>query len=279
MTTGDVLQQAAGQTERAAHGRWFRILARLGFVARGVVYALIGVFALDLAFGHSQANASQTGALQAVAHQPFGQWLLIVITVGLAAYASWRLMQALLGHGPEGGGENTAGYRIQAVVSAIIYASFTLLAIRILTSPNHQAGQKPKAHTAASQVLALPGGQIMLGIAGIVLIAVGLFQAYKGVSRKFVEEAKTNEMGPAMRTWYERIGVVGYCGRAAVFLLIGTLVLFAAVHDTAKQAKGLDGSLQTLANKPYGAAILCAIAAALVAFGLLSMLDARYRRV
>ena len=71
----------------------------------------------------------------------------------------------------------------------------------------------------------------------------------------------------------------GYCGRAAVFLLVGTLVLFAAAHDTAKQAKGLDGSLQTLAAKPYGAALLCAIAAALVAFGLLSLLDARYRRV
>lgn len=279
MTTGDVIQQAAGHTERAAHGRWFRILARLGFVARGIIYALIGVFALDLAFGHKQANASQSGALQYVAHQPFGQWLLIVIAVGLAAYASWRLMQALLGHGPEGGGENSAGYRLQALVSAVIYASFTLLAIRILTSPNHQAGQKPKTHTAASDVLSLPGGQLMLGIAGIVLIAVGLFQAYKGISRSFVDEAKTNEMGPAMRTWYTRIGVVGYCGRAAVFLLVGTLVLFAAVHDTAKQAKGLDGSLQTLASKPYGEAVLVAIAAALVAFGLLSLLDARYRRV
>jgi Domain of Unknown Function (DUF1206) len=279
MTTGDVLQHAADHTERAAHGRWFTILARLGFVARAVIYILIGVFALDLAFGRNQANASQTGALQAVAHQPFGQWLLIAIIIGLAAYALWRLMQALLGHGPEGGGENTAGYRLQALVSAVIYASFTLLAVRILTSPNHHASQKPKAHTAASNVLSLPGGQWMLGIAGAVLIGVGLFQLYKGVSRKFVDEAKTNEMGPAVRTWYTRIGVIGYCGRAAVFLLIGTLVLFAAVHDTAKQAKGLDGSLQTLADKPYGAAMLCAIAVALMAFGLLSLLDARYRRV
>jgi uncharacterized protein DUF1206 len=279
MTTGDVLQHAAGHTERAAHGRWFTILARLGFVARAVIYILIGVFALDVAFGRSKANASQAGALQAVAHQPFGEWLLIAITVGLGAYALWRLMQALLGHGPEGGGENSAGYRLQALVSAIIYASFTLLAIRILTSPNHQAGQKPKAHTAASDVLSLPGGQLMLGIAGAVLIGVGLFQLYKGVSEKFVEEAKTGEMSPTVRTWYTRIGVVGYCGRAAVFLLIGALVLFAAVHDTAKQAKGLDGSLQTLANKPYGAAVLSAIAVALMAFGLLSLLDARYRRV
>jgi hypothetical protein len=279
MNTGDVLQHAAHHSERAAHGRWFTVLARLGFVARGVIYVLIGVFALDVAFGRSGANASQAGALQAVAHQPFGEWLLIVVTVGLAAYALWRLMQALLGHGPEGGGDDSAGYRIQALVSAVIYASFTVLAIRILTSPQHKAGQQGKTHKTASDVLSLPGGQWLLGIAGAVLIAVGLYQAYKGISRKFMEDTKTAEMSQTVRIWYERIGVTGYCGRAAVFLLTGTLVIIGAVRDTAKQAKGLDGALQTLADKPYGAAALCAVAAALIAFGALSIADARYRRV
>ncbi|HEY0389341.1 MAG TPA: DUF1206 domain-containing protein [Gaiellales bacterium] len=248
-------------------------------MARGVIYVLIGVFALDVAFGRSKANASQAGALQAVAHEPFGQWLLTAIAIGLAAYALWKLMQALVGHGTEDAGDDSAGYRLQALVSAVIYGSFTMLAIRILTSPNHQAGQHPKAHSAASDVLSLPGGRWMLALAGAVLVGVGLFQAYKGISRTFTEEAKTSEMTPAVRRWYTRIGVVGYCGRAAVFLLVGTLVMFAAVHDTAKQAKGLDASLQTLADKPYGAAALCAIAAALIAFGALSVADARYHRV
>ena len=279
MTTNDLISQAAHQTSRAAHGRWFSFVARLGFVARGLIYGLIGVLALDLAFGRGGASASQAGALQTVAHQPLGEWLLIATAIGLGGYAAWRFMQAALGHGPEGGGEDSAGARIIALVSGLIYLSFLVLAIRILTSPNNHAGQKPKAHTTAHDVLSLPGGQIMLGIAGAVLVAAGLYQAYKGLSRSFVDDAKTGEMSPTTVRWYTRIGVVGDCGRAAVFVLAGVLVLIAAVNHKAHQAKGLDGSLRTLADQPYGAAMLCAVAAALIAFGAYSLADARYRRI
>jgi hypothetical protein len=279
MSTDNVLSQAAHQTNRAAHGRWFSLVARLGFVARGLIYGLIGVLALDLAFGRGGASASQAGALQTVAHQPLGEWLLIATAIGLGGYAAWRLMQAALGHGPEGGGEDSAGGRIIALVSGLIYLSFLALAIRVLTSPNHQAGQKPKAHTTAHDVLSLPGGQVMLGIAGAVLVAAGLYQAYKGLSRSFVKDAKTGEMSATTKRWYTRIGVIGYCGRAAVFVLAGALVLVAAAHQKAHQAKGLDGSLRTLADQPYGAAMLCAVAVALIAFGVYSLADARYRRI
>jgi hypothetical protein len=279
MTTGDVLSQAAQHSSRAAHGRWFTILARLGFVARGIIYGLIGLLAIDLAFGRGGASASQAGALQTVAHQPFGQWLLVAIAIGLAGYSAWRLMQAALGHGPEGGGEDSAGYRVMALASGLIYLSFMLLAIRVLTSPNHQAGQKPKAHSTAHDVLSLPGGQVVLAIAGAVLIAAGLYQAYKGISRSFVKDAKTGEMSPLTRRWYTRVGVVGHCGRAIVFALAGGLVLNAALNQKAHEAKGLDGSLRTLADQPYGQVMLCAVAAALIAFGLYSLADARYRRV
>lgn len=279
MTAGDALSQVQLQAGRAAHGPWFGFLARLGFVARGLVYGLIGLLAVDLAFGRGGASASQAGALQTVAHQPLGQWLLVAVAVGLGGYAAWRLMQAALGHGPEGGGENSLGHRLMALASGVMYLSFMLLAIRILTSPNHRAGQKPKAHTAAHDVLSLPGGQVLLAVAGCVLVAAGLYQGYKGLSRSFVKDAKTDQMSPITRRWYARIGVVGYCGRAAVFALVGGLVLHAALNHRAHQAKGLDGSLRTLAAQPYGAALLCAVAAALVAFGLYSLADARYRRV
>lgn len=279
MTTNQALSQAATQTSRATHSRWFSLVARLGFVARGLIYGLIGVLALDLAFGRGGASASQAGALQTVAHQPLGEWLLIATAIGLGGYAAWRFMQAALGHGPEGGGEDSAGYRIMALVSGLIYLSFLALAIRVLTSPSHQAGQKPKAHTTAHDVLTLPGGQIVLGIAGAVLVAAGLYQAYKGLSRSFVDDAKTSEMSARTQRWYTRVGVVGYCGRAVVFVLAGVLVLTAAVHHKAHQAKGLDGSLRTLADQPYGAAMLCAVAAALIAFGAYSLADARYRRI
>jgi hypothetical protein len=279
MSTGTATGTVADQGRRAAHGRWFEWIARFGFAARGVLFILIGVLAIELALGQGGRNASQAGALQTIAHQPFGEVLLIAITIGLAGYALWRLMQAALGHGPEGGGDDSAGYRIMALVSGLIYLSFMVLSIRILMSPHHNAGQKPKAPHAAADVLSLPGGQLVLGIVAFVLIATGIYQAYRGVSRSFVDDAKVSEMSPAVRTWYTRIGVVGWLGRAAVFGLAGALVADAAIVDSAKKAKGLDGALQKLSNQPYGVALLLVVAAGLIAFGVYSLADARYRRV
>src|SRR5918911_1780046 len=115
-----------------------------------------------------------------------------------------------------------------------MYSSMRQAARSVLSSPAHKAGhQNQKTHQTASDVLSFPGGQWVLGMAGAVLVAVGLYQAYKGISRKFMEDTKTAEMSQTVRTWYERIGVTGYCGRAAVFILTGTLVIIGAVHDTA----------------------------------------------
>lgn len=275
-STGEALASGARRAaSHPTHGRAFRALARFGFIARGVLYGLIGVLALDLAFGQGGANASQAGAMQKVAHEPFGEWLLIGITIGLAGYAVWRLVEAATGRGVD----DSTGDRVVALVSGIVYLSFTVLAIRVLTSPNHNAGQKPKAGSTASDALSLPGGQVVLGIAGGVLVCVALFQLYKGLSQKFVEDARTAEMSQATRRWYTGLGVTGYCARAAVFALVGGLVLKAAINDAAHQAKGLDGALQQLVEASYGPYLLAAVAAGLLAFGLYSIADARYRRI
>jgi hypothetical protein len=275
-TTGEALTSRARQAAaHPTHGTAFKALARFGFVARGILYGLIGVLALDVAFGQGGANASQAGAMQTVAHQPFGEWLLIGVTIGLAGYAAWRLVEAATGRGID----DSAGDRVVALVSGIVYLSFTVLAIRVLTSPSHNAGQKPKAGSAASDALSLPGGQIVLGIAGAVLVGVGLFQLYKGLSQKFVEDANTGQMSETTRHAYTLLGVTGYIARAAVFGLVGGLMLKAAYDNAGHEAKGLDGALQRLVHASYGPYLLAAIAAGLIAFGLYSLADARFRRI
>ena len=275
-TTGEALtSRARDAATHPAHGKAFKALARFGFVARGILYGLIGVLALDVAFGQGAANASQAGAMQTVAHQPFGEWLLIGITVGLAGYALWRLVEAATGRGID----DSAGDRIVALCSGIVYLSFTVLAIRVLTSPKHQAGTKPKAGSAASDALSLPGGQIVLGIAGTVLIGIALFQLYKGLSQKFAEDANTGQMSESTRRAYTALGVTGHVGRAAVFGLVGGLALKAAINNAGHEAKGLDGALQKLVQASYGPYLLAAVAAGLIAFGLYSLADARFRRI
>jgi hypothetical protein len=63
------------------------------------------------------------------------------------------------------------------------------------------------------------------------------------------------------------------------FGLIGIFIVKAAIDYAPKKTVGLDGALSKLAQQTYGTALLFVVAAGLVAFGLYSIADARYRRI
>jgi hypothetical protein len=124
------VQHAQAEGEKVARSDSFEWLARAGFIARGIIYALIGILAIKLATGGAGHQASQQGALKAIADQPFGKVLLILVAIGLAGYALWRFIHALLGHGPEGSDDTFD--RLAALVSGIVYAAMCALAVEIL---------------------------------------------------------------------------------------------------------------------------------------------------
>jgi len=261
---------------RATHSPAFEALARIGFVARGVIYATIGLLAIQVAIHSSNEKTNQRGAMQTIEEQPFGHGLLIAVAIGLGGYALWRFVQAAYGRGPEGGGDSSSSGRIVALASGISYAAMCALAVSVLLGTSSSSGN---AHSSTAGVLSWPAGRWIVGAAGVVFIGVALYQGYKGISRKFLEEDKTEKMGPTARRWMTVIGVVGHLARMVAFGLIGIFVVKAAVDYAPKKAVGLDGALAKLAHQTYGTALLFVVAAGLVAFGLYSIADARYRRI
>src|SRR5436190_7673382 len=121
---------SAETLERVGRSSGLEWLARTGFVARGLIYSITGVLAFELALGTGGKNADQQGALTALAEQPFGTVLLAVVTIGLAGYALWRLIHALLGHGPETSDDAVA--RLTAVASAFAYSGLCAIGVSIL---------------------------------------------------------------------------------------------------------------------------------------------------
>ncbi len=261
---------------RATHSPAFEALARIGFVARGVIYATIGLLAIQVAIHSSNEKTNQRGAMQTIEKQPFGHGLLVAVAIGLGGYALWRFVQAAYGRGPEGGGDSSASGRIVALASGLSYAAMCALAVAVLLGTSSSSGN---AHSSTAGVLSWPAGRWIVGAAGVVFIGVALYQGYKGISRKFLEEDKTEKMGPTARRWITVIGVVGHLARMVAFGLIGIFVVRAAVDYAPKKAVGLDGALAKLAHQTYGTALLFLVAAGLVAFGLYSIADARYRRI
>src|SRR4051812_34597507 len=244
---------------------WEEPLARGGLVAKGCIYGIIAVLALELAIGAGGAATSNQGALQHLAGGGFGEFLLVLLAIGLAAYAIWRFIQAWKG--------DKWPKRLGYAARGVVYAGITYSAVRILTGSHHQQSQNGKAHKATAVVFSWPGGTWLVGIGGLVLIGIGLWQLYTGVSRRFEEKwHRHSDLGGV-------VGVVGHVARFVVFGLMGVFAIKAAVDYNPKDAIGLDGALQKLAHASYGPVLLGLTAAGLLAYGVYCLVDARYRDV
>ena len=254
----------------------FEVLSRAGFVARGVVYGIIGVLAFLVAVSDKGQLTDQEGAIRTLADKPFGTFLLVVLAIGLGGYSIWRLFRAALGHGPEA--SDSTLDRLGGVGSGIVYGGLCIATIKILMgSSSSGAGSTPDKTTAG--VFDWPAGRWLVGIAGLVLIGVGVYQFLKGARQKFLEELKTEQMAPETKRWITRIGTVGHIARAVVFALIGWFLLKAAYEFDANEAVGLDGALTKIVTASYGPWLLGIVSAGLIAFGVYSVSEARYRKI
>jgi hypothetical protein len=274
MSTSHIDSSARAAGNSFVNSVAFEGMARAGFVARGVVYAIIGILAFRFAIGAGGKITNQQGAFQTVAHQSFGHLLLVLLAIGLGGYSLWRLVRAGLGHGPEGSDDGFD--RVAALASGVAYGILCFIAVEILMGAGTSSGN---AHKTTGGVLGWPGGTWIVGAAGAVMIGVALYQGYRGISQSFLKDSKTELMGRRMEHWIARVGTVGYLARMVVFGLVGIFLIKAALDYNPQAAVGLDGALAKLAQQTYGSYLLGIVSAGLIAFAIYSLTDARYRRI
>jgi hypothetical protein len=269
-------EMGRAQGERVARSDTFEWLARAGLAARGVVYGIIAVLAIKLALGDGGKTTDQQGALKTIAQQSFGELLLIVMAVGLFGYALWRLVRAAIGHGAEGDRDDTKE-RVAGVASGIAYGLLCVTAVQILLGSGGGGGQGQDKATGG--VLDWPGGQVLVIIAGLILIGVAADQGIKGIKKKFLEKSHTERMSEKTEKVFTAMGVFGHLARMVIFALMGYFLIKAALDYNPDAAVGVDGALAKLADSAFGPVVLGLVAVGLLGFGLYSFMDARYRRV
>jgi hypothetical protein len=268
------LGRARSASERFVNTPLFAILSRAGFVARALVYGIIGLLAFELVVGHGGKITNQQGALRTVEQRSFGHVLLALLAIGLGGYALWRLLRAFLGHGREGADKGID--RLGALGSGIVYALMCAVAVQILAGPGTSGGNTKKT---ASDVFGWPAGRWLVGAAGLVLAGVAVYQFIRGVRHKFLDDSKTEQMPRVVKTWFTILGTIGHVARAVVFALVAVFLLKAAFDYKANEAIGLDGALAKLYDGAFGSWLLGAVAAGLIAFSCFSLVEARYRRI
>lgn len=267
---------SANQSARqVAQSRPVKVLARVGILAYGVTHLLIAWLALQIAFGNSGQQADQNGAFQTLAQQPFGQVLLWVLVVGFVAAALWRLEQAIWGFTYIDDNKKVVRKKAMSAAKAVLFAVLAYLAGSTAAGSSSGGGQQQQA---TAGVLGLPGGQILVGLVGLIIIGVGIYKIVRGWQTKFTEDMDLPSDKRA-RTTAIRAGQVGYIGRGAVTGVVGILVVLAAVQYNPGEAGGLDAALKTLAAQPFGSILLILVALGFAAFAVFCAFDAKYHKV
>jgi hypothetical protein len=247
-------------------------LARFGLAARGFVYLVLGWLAVQIARGHSRHQANSRGALADIARQSYGVVLLWVLAFGLAAYAIWRLSEAIVGTTSDG---KKPGPRVASLVGGIIYLAFCVATFSVIDGRSKQSGSQQQVAVTAS-VMRHTGGRWLVGLIGVVVVVVGLVIVAQGVRRKFEKDLRLNEMSGTTRVIVVALGLVGTVARGIVFAVAGVLVVDAAVTFKPRKSTGLDGALHTLAEHSYGPWLLGIFALGFIAFGLYGFAEARW---
>jgi Domain of Unknown Function (DUF1206) len=256
---------------------WFETAGRVGLVARGVVYCLLGVLAVALATGNRGGEQTdQRGALAELAERGWGKLALVVLTVGFVAYAAWRLVRFFHGEGDD---EPDTASRLLDLGKVVIYGALAVSAFRLLRGDEGAAsGQEEQQQTFTARLMTdYSWGRWAIGLAGAAVIGAGLWQIWRGLSQKFRKhlDESTGSRHPAV----VHLGVVGHVARGAVIIVIGWLLVRAAVRFDPAQPVGVDASLREVAHAPYGPLLLILVGAGLVCFGLYSFAEAKYREV
>jgi hypothetical protein len=259
---------------RAADSPVMEGLARWGLAARGTVYLLIGWLALMVAMGDDQGEANQRGALQELAQHTGGTIVLWLLAFGLCGYALWRFSEAAFGVTGKG---DKKGPRFLSLVRGIIYASLAVSAFALLVQ--HKSGSQARSQEEwTATVMGYPAGRWAVGLAGVILVVVGVALAIRGLRRSFEKHLELARMNPATRRTVRALGVVGTTARGVIFTVTGVLVISAAWTFDPSKARGLDGALRTLAEAPAGPWVLGAVALGLLFFGGYGFAEAVWRK-
>lgn len=255
--------------------RWFEKFARFGLVSKGVVYSLMGILSVLAAFGLSRETGDKAQAFKVLYQQPFGQLLLIAIAVGLFGYVTLRMFQAF--KNTENKRKNFKGLldRTGYALSALLYLAIGIYALRLAFSGMGDSGDSSRQFI-VSKVLEYEGGEYFVGIAGLVVIGMGIYQIVRGVTGRFMK--RVNLVRSNLKEAFTTAGTLGYISRGIVLGIIGYFLFHAAWISNPEEAQGTGAAFDFLKNT-FGSVMMAVVALGLTGYGVFCFVKAKYQKI
>ena len=254
---------------------WIVGLARVGYLAKALLYATVGILAAQAALGSGGRTTDLGGALRSVVRAPLGDAMLLVIAVGLAGYAVWRVVDAVTDAEGRGGDLKGVAIRVGSAFRGLAHAALALAAYRLATGSGN--GDGPGSEQLVARALDLPGGEALVWLGAGAVLAYGGYQLYRAYAAKLGRHLSLAALPAGSARWVIALCRSGIAARGVVFVLMGILLVRTAAQRDPTEAGGLRESLEMLAD--MGRWPLTVVALGLVAYALYELLNARYRRI
>ena len=260
------------------HERPIELLARTGFIAKGVLYGIVGVLAAQAAFGAGGRVTGSDGALIEVMRQPFGRTLLLIAAVGLFGYAVWRVLQGVLDTDHRGTDLKAVALRISFVARGVLHGFIGWKALQLYRGLG-QRGRSEKEY--AAEVAAFPLGDWLIVLAGIGLFAFAGYQLYRAAKPKLGKHFDSNHARQELGDWAIVASRIGLAARGLVFVVIAWYMVQAGLQQNPREVADSAQAMRVFASppEPFGALLLGFTGAGLAMYGFYQVLQARYRAI
>jgi hypothetical protein len=258
---------------------WERWAGHSGYVAEGVLYLLVGFFALLAATGQRQQPNGAQGSLAHLGSSMTGKILLVFLATGLGAFVIWQLVVAIWD--PEHRATRTTSrrrlVRLGHLSNGIFHILFVAEAVWGLFGLSHAHNEKEGQVQWTARALAIPAGQYVIALIGVSIILYGIWQFYRAMTR---DKNKRVDLprGP-LGLLIDILGIYGLAARGALFALVGGYLVNAAWHHDPRYSGGVAGALSGLKAQRYGEWLLGVTAAGLMCYGVYQVAKERYRRL
>lgn len=246
-------------------------VARIGLIAKGIVYFILGILAFMAAFefgGQLNAGANRKGVFDFILEAPGGRWLLGLLSVGLICYSLWRGVQAFIPHK-----EIKWIKRLRYLFSGLTYLSIAFTAIQLILHTYKDNGDSKR--NLAAQLMEAWYGQWLAGAAALLMAGIGIYQIWYGLSEKYKKHVQrlSDQAGHSFLLYS---GKAGYVARGVVWLVIAYLLSKAALHENAAKAGDSGKAFVFVENASFGSYLLGALGMGLMAYGFFNFVRARY---
>lgn len=277
--TSPAMSDATNHDDGHRAAPWLRWSARIGMLAGGAIYLLIGGLALAGAFDSAQHPSGSIGAMSKLERFPLGHVMLPLLAAGLLAYVMWQLILTVLDP------ECTKGrwtikrlaLRFHHLWSAALHCLLVGLAAWQMFDSGGVGGQGQTQRQLVALALHFGGGRWLIGGIGAGIVGFALVQWAMACRPQKVTRMELADS--VLRLPILGLLVLGYLSRGVLFALIGALLLHAAWRNDPDQAAGISGALQWLRQQSLGPWLLGTLAVGLIAFGLAQLAEARYREI